>query len=149
MKTCTKCKREWPLSNFFRDNRRNGYRSHCKPCCQEAFRNYTHRVGYNKIRYQAIKESERWRHVAKKYGLSRQSYQDIFIAQGGRCAICRTDNPGMRPFVVDHDHANGQVRGLLCASCNHVLGYAKDRPETLIAAANYLQFKSRPKSSQP
>ena len=36
--------------------------------------------------------------------------------QAGRCAVCWAQHGGA--LVVDHDHANGLVRGLLCRSCN-------------------------------
>jgi hypothetical protein len=39
---------------------------------------------------------------------------------------------------VDHCHASGVVRGLLCGQCNILLGAAKDSIETLFAAADYL-----------
>lgn len=56
-------------------------------------------------------------------------------AQNGGCAICADvlDTP-----VVDHDHETGAVRGILCPPCNLMIGYAKDRPHVLIAAAEYL-----------
>jgi hypothetical protein len=31
------------------------------------------------------------------------------------------------------------VRGLLCTSCNRMIGHAGDSPDTLTAAAHYLQ----------
>ena len=56
--------------------------------------------------------------------------------QAGLCAICKT-----APAVhVDHDHATGAVRALLCFNCNGGLGQFKDSPEALHAAAYYVAF---------
>jgi hypothetical protein len=39
---------------------------------------------------------------------------------------------------ADHDHKTGEIRGLLCFMCNHILGHAEDNKETLLKAAAYL-----------
>lgn len=58
------------------------------------------------------------------------------------CEICGKQNYeyGRKERLhVDHDHATGIVRGMLCNNCNHMLGLAKDSVEHLQAAINYLQ----------
>ena len=46
-------------------------------------------------------------------------------------------------WVVDHDHETGDVRGVLCNPCNIILGKAKDNPDILKNAANYLTEHSQ------
>lgn len=58
------------------------------------------------------------------------------MAQGGNCAICLT--PPKRWFAIDHDHATGKVRGLLCTNCNTGIGMLKDDLEVLHRAQVYL-----------
>jgi hypothetical protein len=41
-------------------------------------------------------------------------------------------------WCVDHDHATGRVRGLLCAACNAALGLLQDNPRVILSAADYL-----------
>jgi hypothetical protein len=84
------------------------------------------------------------RRTLRRYGLSQERYDAILAAQGGVCAICRTDTPGGRgeTWHIDHCHESSQVRGLLCHMCNVGIGNMRDDPELLIRAAEYLT-KSR------
>lgn len=75
--------------------------------------------------------------LLKQYGMTVAQYDKRLTQQGGRCAICRA-LPGKRRLSVDHDHAFGQVRGLLCHRCNMILGLAGDRCSVLLAARDYL-----------
>lgn len=79
--------------------------------------------------------------IEKKYGLTPERYAQILAAQGGRCAICGKLPRTIR-LAVDHDHATGAVRGLLCASgdhgCNKGLGFFNDDAETILRAYHYL-----------
>lgn len=75
------------------------------------------------------------------YGVTPEQYEAALAAQGGRCAICRSDQwpgKGNRPHT-DHDHADGRFRGILCGNCNHGLGMFGDDPARLRVAAEYLE----------
>jgi len=39
---------------------------------------------------------------------------------------------------VDHDHASGRIRGLLCVACNNALGAFRESLDIFQAAADYL-----------
>lgn len=83
------------------------------------------------------------RHILKKkYGITEGDYGALLASQGGVCAICRSDNSrsSYKKFHVDHSHATGKVRGLLCSQCNVGLGSFCDKPELLIEAADYLRI---------
>lgn len=82
--------------------------------------------------------------MLRKYGIDEAGYQALFQAQAGKCAICGTPaeetkgrNPGR--LVIDHDHKTKTVRGLLCGTCNVVLGLMRDDPASFERAAVYLQ----------
>lgn len=79
-----------------------------------------------------------------KFGISIEDYKAKIVAQNGVCAICYKPETAARGgkikmMSVDHDHATGEVRDLLCHACNVVLGLAKDDPEILRKAADYLE----------
>src|SRR5690606_4577474 len=91
----------------------------------------------------------------RKYGLTQEQWGEMLAAQGGRCAIWRTDEPGGHgTWHTDHDHAccagrrscGACVRGLLCAACNLGIGYLQDSPDILRAAIRYLTSKETPAS---
>jgi hypothetical protein len=72
-------------------------------------------------------------------------WEDLYTAQDGLCAICgRSEQEvGGGRLHVDHDHADGTVRGLLCVDCNHLIGKARDDERTLLAAVAYLRRHAR------
>jgi predicted nuclease of restriction endonuclease-like RecB superfamily len=73
--------------------------------------------------------------LLRSYNLTKTQYEDLLFKQSGLCAVCGLvmDRP-----VVDHNHTTGKVRGLLHGVCNSMLGMAKDSPEVLRRAADYL-----------
>jgi predicted nucleic acid-binding Zn ribbon protein len=73
----------------------------------------------------------------ERYGLTRDELS-LLLAQQERCAICRGDW-GVKGPQVDHDHASGAVRGILCTNCNTSLGGFADNPAILRAAADYVE----------
>jgi hypothetical protein len=57
---------------------------------------------------------------AKLLGVDANEYARLLASQDGHCALCPA-KPRTRRFAVDHDHATGAVRGLLCHRCNRAL----------------------------
>jgi len=73
------------------------------------------------------------------YGLSREAYESMLSGQGGVCAVCKSDHWGPKGPMVDHDHEIGHVRGIVCESCNRMLGGARDCPAILRLGIDYLR----------
>ena len=92
-------------------------------------------------------------HLEKTYGLTVEQFDALVLTQSGRCAIClkvpaptatgyrgksHKRDPNMGVLRVDHDHATGKVRGLLCHGCNVALGHFKSDLGLLDNAKKYL-----------
>jgi hypothetical protein len=92
----------------------------------------------------ACQDCRRAYHRLRKYGLTQEQYDAMVKAQNGVCKICKQPETrvirGQVPLLsVDHDHATGKVRGLLCYACNHALGLFKDSVKTMKRAIRYLE----------
>jgi len=90
-------------------------------------------------------KKNRKKHALKRlYGITLEQYNEISEKQGGKCAICgnpetcKSKNDKIRILVVDHDHKTNKIRGLLCHTCNIMLGHAKDNKLILQNAIKYL-----------
>jgi len=90
-----------------------------------------------KIRHAA--SVQKW-HFKKKYSLTIFERDALLAKQDGKCAICRSDRFNGPGPCVDHDHVTGNVRGIVCSSCNLVLGCSRDSPLILRLAADYLEI---------
>lgn len=110
-KRCSKCHEIKPASEFYRNHILfSGLDSRCKMCSPGIYR-------------PADPQKRRERHLKSAYGYSLEQYQKMLLAQQGCCAICnQPPKPGERPLAIDHDHATGKARGLLCFRCNANLG---------------------------
>jgi hypothetical protein len=143
-KLCPKCGETKPLDGF--TLRQSGSRvgqpvAHCKACNVTALQE-------RKQRDPTIYRRVEWPSKLKRlYGITVEDYYRMLDEQGGGCAVCGAKTPGMRhyskngrieKFRVDHCHATGRVRGLLCNSCNRAIGLIRDDPEIASRIADYL-----------
>lgn len=138
MKKCASCKETKPLDSFYpwRPSKDGKY-TYCNKCAAEKSRKW---AAENPLK---MKESKRWWRMRKRYGIDRKDYEKMYDQQGGKCAICgeagETYQPShTHPLLVDHCHATGQVRALLCHNCNSLIGHAKDSAGVLENAIAYL-----------
>ena len=115
-RTCPRCNQVKPVAEFGR--RATGKAAaYCAPCQTDYAAEYSLRT---------------------KYGITQDESDLMFLAQGGRCAIC-LQRPRARKLAVDHCHKSGVIRGLLCTRCNHkLLGAAHEDVAILQRAIDYL-----------
>jgi hypothetical protein len=93
-----------------------------------------HREASNARRRAAyVYDPEKWRkNLRLAYGITPEQYDALYEKQDGRCAICREperakQNGKTVRLGVDHDHATGTIRGLLCRGCNRAVGTLENR----------------------
>ena len=131
-KVCSKCSVDKPLSEYHkRSNRPCGVRSQCKECYKKYPSKLKRRENYS-----------REYDLMRTYGLTIEDYNNLSDTQLGVCGICgNTQNEGSKKknLCVDHCHTTGQIRGLLCDSCNRAIGLLKDDIELLKNAISYLE----------
>ena len=150
---CSVCRKTKKLDNFYKDKKgKLGHGYVCKPCAKQKTRknyyeNHEERKKRTRERGQQpeVRAKNRDRLLKKKYGLSADEYDRLLRKQQGVCAICKTDKRDKRDreMPVDHDHKTHAIRGILCDTCNRLLGLFGDDPETIRNAILYLQKWNR------
>ena len=115
-------------------------------CKQKAFhRRWPQRARANGIKFRVAHPDYVRAKWLERYTISQSEYEDMFAQQDGVCAICgreetaRHSSGTVRSLCVDHDHATGAIRGLLCRECNRGLGAFGDKADLLQEAAAYLR----------
>lgn len=151
LKVCKDCFETKPHASFSRQaGYRDGYRSNCKDCVTLRAKRWCQanpeRAAAGKRRHYEVNGDEvraRVRDLAltRRYGITRSQYDEQLVAQGHRCAICGSDEPGSkyRRFAVDHCHRTGRARGLLCNPCNIGMGRFADNADLILAARIYVR----------
>lgn len=81
-------------------------------------------------------------HLMKAYGLAATDLECLLQNANYQCQICgdkfMAGSP-QRNLYIDHDHKSGDIRGILCRSCNTGLGMFKDSDGLLLKALAYLK----------
>jgi hypothetical protein len=144
-KRCGCCKKVKPL-RFFPKNRTtsaDGYYHRCKLCDRRSCHKSREKIR-KLLGTRAFRDKERVRSLRNKYGLTVDQYGEMCAQQNNLCAICSKPETtilrgAVRALCVDHDHATGKVRGLLCQDCNSGIGAFGENVETMLAAIAYVK----------
>jgi hypothetical protein len=99
-------------------------------------REKSRRRAYEQANKEELSARRQFGHLERRYGISRTDYQVLLAAQRGVCPVC--GKRSKKTLCVDHCHATGTVRGLLCRQCNFGLGCLGDDQAAMIAALAYL-----------
>lgn len=127
-RVCPRCKEDKLLSEFpIRGRNKHNYDPRfglCRPC--------------------DAKRSAKYR-LKRFFNVSPTEYLTILAFQGGGCFICGRLEPN-RYMPVDHNHKTGMVRGLLCNTCNRLIGAYKESTACFERIVEYLKDPPAPKA---
>jgi hypothetical protein len=117
----------------------------CPPCRRRYAREY-----YRNSEFQRARQREYY--VLRRYGVKMAELEQLLERQNGCCAICRKHwrlcTPAkhtpyevvfLHHLCIDHSHEHGEVRGLLCNSCNTAIGLFAEDGIRFVNAMLYLQ----------
>ena len=164
MKTCTKCKTEYPATREYFYKQKDGkfeLHSHCKKCFLKKQKQYYQqnrkkllqqkkkysqtekgKAAYRRAGKKYYAKNYRKRHLKKHYNMTLREYFELFENQNGCCAICNTPQFELSKILfVDHNHVTGKIRGLLCCKCNTGLGWYEGNVEYML---NYMEKYNEP-----
>lgn len=123
MKLCKGCLETLPAESF--GKKRDGTKAKCRSCEKPDRKRY--------------RRAER---LKTRYGITPADYDRMLAEQGGGCAVCGAVTDPVEPnrsLAVDHCHATGKVRGVLCTVCNRTIGKFNDDPAVFERFAAYLR----------
>jgi len=160
MKKCTKCNTKKSVTEFprrkDRENRRQNICRECQNAKQRDWRskNREKHHKWNKEWYYG--NVERAREYSRKYylvhrekiaatkrkrhyGITEDDFKLLIEKQNYSCKICGKSFGATNKLCVDHCHTTGEIRGILCRSCNTGIGSLKDDISILKKAIEYLE----------
>lgn len=161
-KNCIKCNRILDCLCFYKSpDHKDGFGSWCKNCIKEynklperkiVAKEYRNRPDVKDNRHRSfrkwydknieqIKARTYENRLLAHYNMTLHDYNELLEQQNECCKICdvHISTAGKRGLVVDHDHQTNRVRGLLCNTCNILVGMAKDNIKILNNAIFYLK----------
>jgi hypothetical protein len=154
-KICRLCKCSKDLEEFHKAScEADGKESRCKVCIlafksKNYYKNHEENKERSRIKSLEFRKQnkgyQRRYDLKRIYGITLEDYDNMLLSQDNKCKICKTSDPGgvHKKFYVDHCHATGEVRGLLCTGCNLALGGFRDNIENLKIAIRYLEEKGK------
>ncbi len=130
---CGICKQHKEVCHFYWRKSRKAWSDSCKECAS------------SKKKAERLKNPgvQREKNLVAKFDVNLDWYNKLLESQDNKCAVCGLDAKIVicstgRAMSLDHDHATGQIRGILCPGCNVALGGIDDRLDLLAGLAKYL-----------
>lgn len=117
------------------------------PLTRKATRPGPRCVTHKRLRKASVSDARWAAYILKTYNWTPEMYWALYEAQGGHCGLCQRATGKARRLALDHDHSccpgpmscGRCVRGLLCSTCNKLLGFARDAIEYFRRCIEYLE----------
>lgn len=125
-KICSTCK-IWKSTEEFYQSKISytGFAYVCKPCTKIEAKEFRDTVGPE------FKQRISLNHKFRNYGLTPDQVANL----PKECEICGETNN----LHIDHEHATGLVRGILCGGCNRGIGMLRENISSIQSAIQYLE----------
>lgn len=149
---CTKCEQDKESSEFHKDKKKiSGLTSRCKDCRNEARKGHywkdpEHGRNRTKKYRESLTQEQRYMtnrntKLKQAYGLTCEQVEEMKRLQDYSCYVCgkHESEAGSKGLVVDHNHATGEVRKLLCGRCNTALGLLNEDIGIFTSLINYVK----------
>lgn len=147
-KRCRACNEVKDVSEFsIFTKAKDGYAYKCRPC-QAEIKRQRRKDNPEAVRamgnryYHDNKLSIAAGTLLRTYGITQKEREAMNEAQGGLCASCGHPPTGKghtSKLFLDHCHATGKIRGLLCHPCNVALGLLRDDPVRIRALLTFVE----------
>lgn len=141
---CKECEKE--KNRLYHRKLAREYPERIKEYRQRTLNGISRSTPTNTPKRKSIKTTRAWqkdKHYRLTYGLTLDQVSGMLESQLGLCAnracgkeISLFDKANMA--CVDHCHSSGNVRGILCISCNFALGYL-EKKNVAMGLTEYLQ----------
>ena len=132
-KICKTCANEQPLDSYSKGQGKYKKLNVCKTC--DAKGRMERYWSMTPEQHEESNIKQRISDYKRVYGLEHDLAVSLANNRIGECKICNR----VTKLCVDHCHNTKVVRGLICDSCNKMLGHSFDNPQTLVKAAEYLR----------
>jgi hypothetical protein len=135
MKTCQRCKNDFPVESFQMRSATSKYRkSYCPKCCSDKVKErYWLNPSVPRAKARAWSKNNperakanRRKTTLKQYGITQEKFDDMMRVQNKRCDCCGVEFSGkprsLNSPAIHHSHQAGHVVCLLCRRCNTAEG---------------------------
>lgn len=138
LKTCNECGKILPITNFYKQKGGGqGVRGRCKQCVAKYDNHPDIAAKRKKFRTDNPYYGKDY-YLQRNYGVDLSWFENKLNEQNNKCGLCSKSRTPQARFAVDHDHATGKLRDVLCGRCNLFLGHIEANPDLAGLALAYL-----------